>query len=77
MKMNVEYEISEQDFINGQRLAIKNSPARLVRWTRLVIPLFGVALLVFLVNALKQQGFSLAHNPSGGCRFGVRLPTHS
>jgi hypothetical protein len=26
--MQIEYEIAEQDFIDAQRLAIKNSPAR-------------------------------------------------
>lgn len=56
--LQIEYEISEQDFINGQSLAIKNSPVRLIRWTRLVIPLFGVVLLVFLVYTVKQQSFS-------------------
>ncbi len=31
--MHIEYEISEQDFMNAQRLAIKNSPVLLVRLT--------------------------------------------
>ena len=56
--MQIEYEISEQDFINGQRLAIRNSPKLLARWSRLVLPLFGLGLLLFLLNAVKQQGFS-------------------
>jgi hypothetical protein len=55
--MQIEYEISEQDFIDAQRLAIKNSPVRLVRWTRWVLPLFGVALLIFLINVVVMQGF--------------------
>jgi len=56
--MRIEYEITERDFINGQRLAIKNSPVRLVRWTRLVLPFFGIALLAFWIQGVVQQGFS-------------------
>ena len=53
--MQIEYEISEQDFIDAQRLAIKNSSARVVRW---LFPLFGLAMLAFLVNAGIEQGVS-------------------
>jgi len=56
--MNFDYEISEQDFLNAQLLAIRNSSARFVRWGRLVFPLSGVVLLGFLAYALGQQGFS-------------------
>src|SRR5260370_42428249 len=56
--MHIEYEISEQDFLNAQRLAIKNSPVLLVRLTRWVMPAFGLAGLVFIANATIQQGFS-------------------
>src|SRR5258708_6639568 len=51
--MQIEYEISEQDFIDAQRLAIKNSSARVLRW---LFPLFGLAMLPFLVNAAIEQG---------------------
>jgi len=56
--MNFEYQIAEQDFIDAQALAIKNSPVRLVRWTRFVLPLFGAGLLAFLIRVVVQQGFS-------------------
>jgi hypothetical protein len=56
--VHVEYEISEQDFIDAQYLAVKNSPMRLIRWSRLVLPLFGAGLLVFLIFAVARQGFS-------------------
>ena len=73
--MQIEYEISEQDFINGQRLAIKNSPKLLVRWSRLMLPLFGVALLLFLLNAVKQQGFSWRVIPGlAFCLMFIALP---
>jgi len=73
--MHIEYEISEQDFVNGQRLAIKNSPVRLVRWTRVVLPLFGVALLAFLIYAVAQRGFSWRAVPGlGFCLLFIALP---
>src|SRR5215470_2821660 len=57
--MHVEYEISEQDCLDGQRLAIKNSSVRLIRWTRFVFPCFGAFLLAFLANGALKQGFSV------------------
>jgi hypothetical protein len=62
--MRIDYEISEQDFIDAQRLAIKNSPIRIVRWTRLLLPLFGVGLLAFLINTVAEQGFSMRFIPA-------------
>jgi hypothetical protein len=73
--MNIEYEITEQDFIHAQRLAIKSSPVRLVRWSRLVLPLFGVALSAFLIRAVVQQGFSWRVIPgSCFCLLFISLP---
>ena len=73
--MQIEYEISEQDFIDGQRLAIKNSPMLLVRWTRVVLPVFGLALLVFLMQSVAQQGFSWrAIAGLAFCLFFIGLP---
>jgi hypothetical protein len=73
--MQIEYEISEQDFIDAQRLAIRNSPMRLVRWTRWVLPLFGVGLLIFLINALARQGFSMRAIPGlAFCLLFISLP---
>ncbi len=57
--MHLDYEISEQDFINGQRLALKNSKARFARWPRLWMPLMGVMMTVFLINVVRTQGFSV------------------
>jgi len=73
--MNIEYEISERDFANAQRLAVKNSPMRIVRWSRMVLPLFGMAGLVFLVSVVVQQGFSWRVIPAGGfCMLFISLP---
>ena len=57
--MHVDYEISEKDYLDGQRLAIKNSSVRMIRWTRFVLPSFGAILAVFLVQVLMTQGFSV------------------
>jgi hypothetical protein len=73
--MNLEYEITEQDFIHAQRLAIKSSPARIVRWTRLAMPLFGVGLSAFLIRAVAQQGFSWRVIPASFfCLLFISMP---
>jgi hypothetical protein len=75
MGMQIEYAISEQDFMDAQRLAIRNSPMRLVRWTRWVLPLFGVGLLIFLINAVVKQGFSMRAVPGlAFCLLFISLP---
>lgn len=61
--MHGDYEISEQDFLDGQRLAIKSSSRRLVRWNRVVIPGFGLVLLAFLASVIVRQGFSIQLAP--------------
>ena len=57
--MHVDYEISEQDFRDGQRLAIKNSSVRFVRWTRWVLPFFGLLLSIFIIHTGLKQGPSV------------------
>jgi hypothetical protein len=57
--MKIDYEITEQDFLDAQRLAIKNHPIRMIRWTRLVLPLFGIFLFGAWIQNLVKQGFSL------------------
>jgi hypothetical protein len=74
--MNIAYEISEGDFANAQRLAVKNSPMRIVRWSRIVRPLLGVAGLAFLFSVVAQPGFSWRVIPAGGsCVLFVSLTT--
>jgi hypothetical protein len=73
--MQINYEISEQDFIDAQRLAIRNSPVRLVRWTRWILPLFGVALLIFLINVVVTRGFSVRAVPGVAvCLLFISMP---
>jgi len=57
--MHLEYEISEQDFLDAQRLAIKNSPVRSIRWSRIGIPLFGLLLFMFWLQSTYTHGLSL------------------
>jgi hypothetical protein len=61
--MHVDYEISEKDYLDGRRLAIKNSSVRMVRWTRFVLPSFGALLAVFLIRGIWTQGFSVSVLP--------------
>jgi hypothetical protein len=75
LSMHIDYEISEQDFLDAQRLAIRKSAVRLVRWNRLVLPLFGVALLIFLIHATATQGFSVRSIPGlAVCLFFISVP---
>jgi hypothetical protein len=61
--MHVDYEVSERDYLDGQRLAIKNSSVRMVRWTPYVLPSFGALLAVFLIHGILTQGFSVSVLP--------------
>jgi len=73
--MHIDYEISEQDFLDAQRLAIKNSSLRIVRWTLLVLPLFGLSLLIFLIHGTATQGFSVRLIPGlAVCLFFISVP---
>jgi hypothetical protein len=67
--MHLDYEIAEEDFIDGQRIAIKNSSSRLVRWTLYVLPAFGAFLLLDLIYLGARQGISLRQAP--GFAFGL------
>ena len=55
--MHVDYEVSEQDFFEAQKLAIKKSPLAAVRMSRWVFPLAGVAAVIFLITAMAREGF--------------------
>src|SRR5438270_4635436 len=57
--MEIVYKISADDFINAQRLAMKNSPSRFVRWNRF-LPIVGLILLVSLILIVGQQGVSVS-----------------
>jgi hypothetical protein len=73
--MHIDFEISEQDFLDAQRLATKNSSLRIVRWTRLVLPLFGLSLLIFLIHGTATQGFSVRLIPGlAVCLFFISVP---
>ena len=73
--LHLEYEISERDYLAAQRLAAKHSPIKLVRWSRSVIPLFGLALLAFFIQASMQRGFSWRGLPGAGfALFFISVP---
>jgi YcxB-like protein len=61
--MHVDYEVSERDYLDGQKLAIKNSSIRVVRWTRFVLPSLGAFLALFLIRGILTQGFSVSLLP--------------
>lgn len=61
--MHIDYEISEKDYLDGQRLAVKGSLVRMIRWTPLVIPAFGALLALFLIYGALTQGASVKFVP--------------
>lgn len=69
--MRIDYEISEQDFLNAQKLAIRKSPQLVVRMTALVIPIWGAFLSAFLVWTGLKQGLSWNFLP--GLFFGLLM----
>ena len=51
--MRIDYQITEQDFLDAQRLAIKQSgPA--VRITRWYMPVLGYGMLLFLALNVRH-----------------------
>lgn len=56
--MHCEYEISEQDFLNAQRLAGKNSPVRSIRWSYTGMPLVGAIILIGWIGFAIARGVS-------------------
>lgn len=59
----------------AQWLAAKHSPSKLARWSRSVIPIFGLALLAFFFHASLQQGFSWRGLPGAGfALFFIAVP---
>jgi YcxB-like protein len=57
--MHVDYGVSEKDFFQAQKLAIKKSPVRLVSSTRWAVPLIGAITLAYLAYAIVTQGFAI------------------
>ena len=57
--MEFDYEITERDFLDGQHLAIKNHPKRIIRWMRHYFFVLGIMGLGFSVHVVITQGFSL------------------
>jgi hypothetical protein len=57
--MHIDYEVSEQDFMQAHNLALKNYPSPLVRWIPHLMPLGGLAGIAFLAYAWYSQGFKM------------------
>lgn len=62
--MRIDYEITAEDFIKALSLAVRKSPDRFDRWTRLAFPQMGLGILVLLVLVVSKQGFSLRLLPA-------------
>ena len=55
--MQIEYEISEQDFLDAQSLGIKHLPDRRMRWFLRILPFWGLFLFACVVWSVYQAGF--------------------
>jgi len=57
--MHIEYEISEKDFRDGQRLAIKGSKSLAIHWATFLPPSIGLVTLIYIIKVAASQGFSV------------------
>lgn len=60
--MQIEYEISEQDFLDAQKLAIRKLPKRSTRLIFRLLPFWGIFLVFILMWSALQHGFSWSSN---------------
>jgi hypothetical protein len=73
--VHIDYEITAEDFVKAHTLAIRKSPDRFDRWTRLVFSQMGLGLLIFLVLVVSKQGFSWRLIPAAaGCLLFMAMP---
>lgn len=56
--MQIEYEVSEQDFLDAQKLAIRNLPNRTSRLIFRFLPFWGLFLFLMVMAPALQHGFS-------------------
>jgi hypothetical protein len=54
--MQIDYEMSEQDFMDGQKLARRHSPNRTFRWIFRIVPFWGLFLFFAVVSNVVQSG---------------------
>jgi YcxB-like protein len=70
--MRIEYEISEQDFLDGQKLAIKNLPTFAGRWVWLMFPFYAAIGTIVGIGAVKKSGeLTFDEIVIGALAFGV------
>ena len=52
--MAIEYEMSEQDFMDAQKLAFRHLPDRLIPWVFRILPFWGLFLILAVVWNVVQ-----------------------
>lgn len=55
--MQIEYEISEQDFLDAQKLAIRKAPKLATRLLFRILPFWGMFLFLAVVWPVFREGF--------------------
>ena len=56
--MQIEYEISEQDFLDAQKLAVRNAPNVTTRLLLRVLPFWGVFVFLGVAWPVFKEGFA-------------------
>src|ERR1700720_216910 len=56
--MAIEYEMSEQDFMDAQKLAFRHLPNRRIRWIFRIVPFWGLFLFLAVVWNVVRSGFT-------------------
>jgi hypothetical protein len=55
--MHIDYEMSEQDFMDAQKLARRHSPNRTFRWIFRIVPFWGLFLVLAVAWNIVQSGY--------------------
>src|ERR1051326_7465788 len=69
--MQIEYEMSEQDFLAAQKLAMKNLPKRTTRLMFRLLPFWGVFIFIAVAWPVFQRGFTWKTEMLVPLAFGV------
>ena len=56
--MLIEYEMSEQDFMDAQKLALRHLPNRRTRWIVRIVPFWGLFLCLAIVWNVVRSGLT-------------------
>jgi len=69
--IQIEYEMSEKDFLDSQKLALRHSSKRTTRWIFRIAPLWGLFLVLAVLWKALQPGFTWTSNATEALFVGL------